>query len=172
MGKPVVATTIDGYRQVMQDGVQGLLVAPRDSVGLAAALLDLLGSRELRQRYGDQGRLTARAYSWLRVSARLLRFYEEVRLGSTSPGWHVPRELPSAWLGGEEVPVAAMLGDTSAVLQIATQAPGSMVSEMAFGRDVPGSRTLGVGWSGQDDGRPAKAPWALRRRARGGSQRG
>jgi phosphatidylinositol alpha-mannosyltransferase len=99
LGKPVVATDIDGYRQVVRDGVQGKLVAPRDSVGLATALLELLQSREARQRLGAQGRVTAEAYSWERVSRRLLRFYDDVRLGSASPGWHVPVELEPAWVG-------------------------------------------------------------------------
>lgn len=116
MGKPVVATDIDGYRQVVRDGVQGRLVAPRDSGGLAAALVDLLESPSLRARYGEQGLRTAPCYSWQRVSARLLRFYEDLRQGSTVPGWRSPLEIPGVWLGGEELPAA--LPDALPSLQI------------------------------------------------------
>ncbi len=87
LGKPVVATAIDGYRQVLQDGVQGRLVAPRDASGLAVALRDLILSPTDRRRYGAHGKVTAAAYSWERVSARLLQFYDEVRLGSAGRGW-------------------------------------------------------------------------------------
>src|SRR6185437_3998377 len=44
LGKPVVATAIDGYKQVMQDERQGRLVPPRDASALAQALLELLVS--------------------------------------------------------------------------------------------------------------------------------
>jgi phosphatidyl-myo-inositol alpha-mannosyltransferase len=87
LGKPVVATAIDGYRQVMEDDVQGRLVASRDAAGLAAALRELLNSSALRRRMGAQGKVTAAAYSWERVSAHLLRFYDEIRLNSMGHGW-------------------------------------------------------------------------------------
>lgn len=83
LGKPVVATAIDGYQTVMQDGIQGRLVPPRDSAALARALLAVLQSPAARRRYGDQGRVTARSYSWERVATRLLRFYDEVRAGTS-----------------------------------------------------------------------------------------
>jgi phosphatidylinositol alpha-mannosyltransferase len=136
LGKPVVATAIDGYRQVVQDGVQGRLVAPRDSAGLAAALLELLGSPALRERYGEQGRLTAGAYSWQRVSARLLRFYDEVRQGSTSPGWRSPLEIPGAWLGGgDDLPVA--LQDGAPSLQV-THRPARRAWQLGGGFSARG----------------------------------
>jgi phosphatidylinositol alpha-mannosyltransferase len=99
LGKPVVATNIDGYRQVVQDRVQGRLVEPRDSAQLAEALLELLQSPGMRNTYGEHGRLTARAFSWDRVSTRLLRFYDEVRSGSAAPGWVNPLEMPGPWFG-------------------------------------------------------------------------
>jgi phosphatidylinositol alpha-mannosyltransferase len=97
LGKPVVATDIDGYQTVMQDGVQGRLVPPRDSAALATALLEMLQSPEACRHYGDQGRVTARSYSWERVAAHLLRFYEEVRAGASGSGeWSLARALQPA----------------------------------------------------------------------------
>lgn len=87
LGKPVVATNIDGYQTVMEDGVQGLLVPPRDSASLARTLLELLQSPAQRAQLGERGLLTARAHSWERVSARLLRFYEDVQTDGAQPSW-------------------------------------------------------------------------------------
>jgi hypothetical protein len=92
----VVATAIDGYQTVMQDGVQGRLVPPRDSAALSLALLDVLQSPEARQRYGDQGRVTAHSYSWERVAARLLRFYDDVCTGKSGSEWSLARALHAA----------------------------------------------------------------------------
>jgi phosphatidylinositol alpha-mannosyltransferase len=115
LGKPVVATNIDGYRQVMQDGVQGRLVEPRDSPGLATALLEILQSEEARKNYGDHGRITARSFSWERVSSRLIRFYEDVRQGSTrgAADWVSPLAVPSPWFSGhaEELVEPASLSE-------------------------------------------------------------
>jgi glycosyltransferase involved in cell wall biosynthesis len=49
-GVPVVATAVGGTPELIQHDRTGLLVPPRDSVALAAAILRLLRSRELCQR--------------------------------------------------------------------------------------------------------------------------
>jgi glycosyltransferase involved in cell wall biosynthesis len=41
-GRPVVATAVGGVPEVVQDGVSGLLVPPRDPAALAAAIAGLL----------------------------------------------------------------------------------------------------------------------------------
>jgi phosphatidylinositol alpha-mannosyltransferase len=119
MGKPVVATTIGGYRQVVQDGVQGTLVEPRDSSALAAALLKQLDSPALRARLGKQGQLASARYSWQRISERLLRYYEDVRLGAVSSGWHGPLDLAATWRYPltDELPVAFGLPDAAGQAQ-------------------------------------------------------
>ena len=42
--------------EAVADGVTGLVVAPRDSAKLAAALLKLAGDSDLRERMGAAGR--------------------------------------------------------------------------------------------------------------------
>lgn len=98
-GKPVVASAIDGYKQVVQDGVQGRLVPPRDSSGLAQALIEVLSSDEARRNYGEHGRLTAKAFSWERVSTRLIHFYEDVqrRSATGAQDWMSAREIQGPW---------------------------------------------------------------------------
>jgi phosphatidylinositol alpha-mannosyltransferase len=87
-GVPIVASDIMGYRDVMSDGREGVLVAPADEHALAASLIGLLGSEDERRRIGACGKATAREYAWDRVSLRLVAFYEELlerrRTGSES----------------------------------------------------------------------------------------
>ncbi len=78
-GIPIVASDIHGYKNVMQRGVQGLLVEPRNPRALAAALYKLAGDPDLRHRMGEEGRLRAPDYSWDRVTERIVDYYHEVR---------------------------------------------------------------------------------------------
>jgi glycosyltransferase involved in cell wall biosynthesis len=55
-GKPVVSTRVGGVPDVVEDGEDGLLVAPQDVEGLADALERLAGDRDLRARFGEHGR--------------------------------------------------------------------------------------------------------------------
>lgn len=83
-GVPIVASDIHGYKNVLQRGIQGLLVEPRNHRALAAALYALAQDPVLRQRMGDAGRLRAPEYSWDRVTERIVAFYHEVRDRVTS----------------------------------------------------------------------------------------
>jgi glycosyltransferase involved in cell wall biosynthesis len=53
---PVVTTRIPGCVDAVEEGATGLLVAPRDSAGLAAALERYLADPALRRAHGDAGR--------------------------------------------------------------------------------------------------------------------
>lgn len=56
MGLPVVATDIRGCRQVVDDGVTGMLVPPRDAHALAAAIEQVTVDDDLRTRMGNAAR--------------------------------------------------------------------------------------------------------------------
>jgi glycosyltransferase involved in cell wall biosynthesis len=55
-GIPVIATRVGGNPEVIEDGVCGLLVTPRDSAALARAMGRLLGDEDLVLRLGQAGR--------------------------------------------------------------------------------------------------------------------
>jgi phosphatidylinositol alpha-mannosyltransferase len=74
-GRPVVATDIPGYREVVTDGVEGLLVAPRDSEALAAGLVRVLTEPGLAARLGEAGRERALSFDWPVVVDRLEELY-------------------------------------------------------------------------------------------------
>lgn len=56
MGKPLVATDVPGCRNVVQDGVNGVLVPPRDPAALADAIESLVHDPAKRQLMGGNGR--------------------------------------------------------------------------------------------------------------------
>jgi glycosyltransferase involved in cell wall biosynthesis len=60
-GKATVATDTGGIPEVVEPGVTGTLVAPRDSRAMAAAIVALLSDASLRQRMGAAGLARVRA---------------------------------------------------------------------------------------------------------------
>lgn len=74
---PVVASDIVGYREVVSDGLQGLLVPPRDEVALADAVCRVLHNREESAMMGAAGRETATQYAWGRIAEQVLEFYDK-----------------------------------------------------------------------------------------------
>jgi glycosyltransferase involved in cell wall biosynthesis len=60
--RPIVATAAGGIPEIVEDGVNGLLVPPRDHHALADAIVRALEDRVLRQRMGAAG--------WERVNER------------------------------------------------------------------------------------------------------
>ncbi len=55
-GVPVIATRVGGVSELVEDGVSGLLVAPGDVAGLAAAVAALASDPERRRAMGAAGR--------------------------------------------------------------------------------------------------------------------
>ena len=76
-GRPIVATDVAGSREIAIDGVNALVVPPRDAGALAAALERLLLDPELRCRFGAAGRRIVEAeHSDLKVAAATLALYD------------------------------------------------------------------------------------------------
>lgn len=61
VGLPVVATNVGGMRELVNDGVTGILVPPGEPERLAVALERLLGDEALRRKMGEAGRRKALA---------------------------------------------------------------------------------------------------------------
>jgi phosphatidylinositol alpha-mannosyltransferase len=75
---PVVASDIEGYRDVMSPET-GLMVPPGDPRALADAIVELLADEHRRCRLGLAARRIAEErYSWEEVGRRLLGVYERV----------------------------------------------------------------------------------------------
>jgi glycosyltransferase involved in cell wall biosynthesis len=85
-GLPVVATPVGGVPQVIEHGVNGLLVAPGDIDGLAAALARLFDEPALRDSLGAAARRTIAArFSVETALARLGELYRRFGLEPRPP---------------------------------------------------------------------------------------
>lgn len=77
-GKPIVASNIAGYRGVLENGKEGILVQPENERLLAEALIRLLKDPALRGRMGRQGQAKATDYSWQKVAQQVLDYYRDL----------------------------------------------------------------------------------------------
>jgi glycosyltransferase involved in cell wall biosynthesis len=85
-GLPVVATTVGGLTEMIDDGVDGVLVAPEDLEALVAALDRLLSDPELAGRIGRAAAVSARHRfvegAAQAMVARLGAIYDELAVSS------------------------------------------------------------------------------------------
>jgi phosphatidylinositol alpha-mannosyltransferase len=77
-GAPIVASDIPGYRDVVSNGVQGLLVEPQNPGALADSICRLLANPEVRASMRRAGQAKAQAYDWPTVATQVLDYYSEV----------------------------------------------------------------------------------------------
>jgi glycosyltransferase involved in cell wall biosynthesis len=78
-GRAVVVSRVGGIPETIEDHDNGLLVPPRDSQALAAALAQVLGDGALRERLGRRARATIeRRYSLDVVGEQLASLYREL----------------------------------------------------------------------------------------------
>jgi glycosyltransferase involved in cell wall biosynthesis len=72
-GVPVVASALGAMKDVIDDGVSGLLVPPEDAEALGAAIVALLRDRELARRLGTQAAADAQGpFSWATIASKIV----------------------------------------------------------------------------------------------------
>ncbi|HIE06001.1 MAG TPA: glycosyltransferase family 1 protein, partial [bacterium (Candidatus Stahlbacteria)] len=77
--KPVVASHIAGFNQVLEHGREGLFFTPKDDRELADAVLTILRDKKMAQVMGKAGRQKALSYSWAHIAEEIEGFYNELR---------------------------------------------------------------------------------------------
>ncbi len=78
-GRPIVTTDAPGCRDVVTHRVEGLLVAPRSTVALAEALLELISDAESRRAMGQRARVRAETeFSLERVTEETMIVYRDL----------------------------------------------------------------------------------------------
>jgi glycosyltransferase involved in cell wall biosynthesis/ribosomal protein S18 acetylase RimI-like enzyme len=113
MARPLVLTDIRGCREVARDGIEGVLVRPRDPDGLAEAIRRLVANPDLRARLGAAARARATArFDERRVAQTVVSSYRRL-LG--------PRASADPTSGGFQVRPADR-GDVAAVSRLHRQA--------------------------------------------------
>ena len=88
-GKPVVCTNVDGNMEAILNGVNGLLVPPRDADALAHAILQLLRNPELARKMGLEGRKRVTSFSASKMVEDIEMLYRRLlseRQGCTAVG--------------------------------------------------------------------------------------
>ena len=83
-GLPVVATPVGCVPDLVQDGVTGTLVQPRDSAALASAIARLMRAPEDRARLGARAAGAVRELTWRRTAERTIEVYRKA-LGQARP---------------------------------------------------------------------------------------
>jgi phosphatidylinositol alpha-mannosyltransferase len=77
-GAPVVASDLDAFARVLEDGAAGVLVRRGDPEALARELSALLADPARRAQLSAAGSRAATGYDWSVVAARILAVYETV----------------------------------------------------------------------------------------------
>jgi glycosyltransferase involved in cell wall biosynthesis len=97
MRKPIVATTVDGLRDVLRDEDNALLVPPRDADSLARALERALDGPELASRLSERALHTSRRFDIQRFVRKMERLYEllveRYRASGGRPRWDYGKDF-------------------------------------------------------------------------------
>jgi L-malate glycosyltransferase len=78
LGKPVAACAAGGIPEIIQDGISGLLVPPRDGSALGKAVAAILGDSDLRARLVEGGRRRVLDSSVERTAEKTVAVYRRV----------------------------------------------------------------------------------------------
>jgi D-inositol-3-phosphate glycosyltransferase len=85
LGTPVVAAAVGGLREIIDDGVTGVLVEGRDPERYAEAIASVLEDPELRRSMSVEARLRAGRFTWTRAVDRLASIYQQLSARSVDP---------------------------------------------------------------------------------------
>jgi phosphatidyl-myo-inositol alpha-mannosyltransferase len=77
-GAPIVASDLDAFAKVLEDGAAGVLVRRGDPAALASALCELVADPARRAELSAHGRQVAAGYDWSVLVRRIVAVYETV----------------------------------------------------------------------------------------------
>ena len=96
MGKAVIATHVDGSKELVQDGVNGLLIDPQQTKQLANAIERLYSDHELRKKVAEEAyHLSRERYDAAFMADYVEEAYRTV-LTETKPGSAQPSSYPNS----------------------------------------------------------------------------
>jgi phosphatidyl-myo-inositol alpha-mannosyltransferase len=104
-GAPIVASDLDAFAKVLEEGDAGVLVRRGEAGALATALCTLLGDPDRRAALAARGRAVAAGYDWSVIARRILAVYETVVLPGggevTAADEEPPDRLPTPVRDGD-----------------------------------------------------------------------
>ncbi len=77
-GTPVVASDIDAFRRVLDDGRAGRLFANENPASLAEVMIEVLTSPDIRRDLAEAGSKVVQQYDWSSVAVEIVQVYETV----------------------------------------------------------------------------------------------
>ena len=77
-GKPIIASDIPGYKTVLENNKQGILVPPKNESAIASSILRLLENPLLRNELGGNGIARAREYDWEIIGNKINNYYNQI----------------------------------------------------------------------------------------------
>lgn len=81
-GKPIIASQIRGYGDLIDNERNGLLVPPKDAHALETAMIRLVDDAPLRSQLARNGLASASQYNWDRITEQTEQYYQTI-LSST-----------------------------------------------------------------------------------------
>lgn len=94
-GTPVVASDLDAFERVLDNGRAGITFENENSADLAVVVSDLLDDPQRRADLTAQGKLRAAEFDWSVVAERIVDVYESIRV----PGVKVEPDLTGQMIG-------------------------------------------------------------------------
>ncbi len=85
-GLPVIATPVGCAPMVIENGVNGLIIPPRDTFALAATTVSLMSDGIAREHMGRLAKAAVSQMSWTNAARRTLRTYEAAIAGRSRGG--------------------------------------------------------------------------------------
>jgi glycogen(starch) synthase len=77
-GRPVIASSVGGLKEIIEDDVQGYLVPTGDYLQLAQRLAHLILNPARRQEMGKAARIHASRFTWDAIGAKIVNLYEDL----------------------------------------------------------------------------------------------
>ncbi|MBU1149316.1 glycosyltransferase family 4 protein [Patescibacteria group bacterium] len=77
-GTPVVASNIEGYKDVITDSQDGLLSKNRNPQDLADKIISIWRDKKLAAKLKANGRKTAQKYAWPKVTKQIAAYYQQI----------------------------------------------------------------------------------------------
>lgn len=77
--KPVIASNIGGITDVVDDGLNGILVPAGDAAALAAAMMKLIANDDLRRKMGKKAKeIVDERFNWHTIIQNIISLYQQV----------------------------------------------------------------------------------------------
>lgn len=77
-GVPPIGTRVGGIPDIIEDGVNGLLIEPKNSEQIAEAIIKLLTDKKLRERLAQKGLETSAKFEWGIIMEKIEEVYSVV----------------------------------------------------------------------------------------------